>query len=115
MEPFVPIPGKPPRQVVIDRQRKLFASINIEDLLLELVRTRNILNYIHNRESTIKTQLLIKLIGSHLSLLTILSMIAVSQRNGLSTELTLRLAPSTPYQAKDSTEMRVAVASGDQS
>ena len=44
----MPIPGKPPRQVVIDRQRKLFASINIEDLLLELVRTRNILNYIHN-------------------------------------------------------------------
>jgi hypothetical protein len=38
MEPFIPIPGKPPRQVVIDRQRKLFASLNIEDLLLELVR-----------------------------------------------------------------------------
>jgi len=36
MEPFVPIPGKPPRQVVIDRQRKLFASLNIEELLLEL-------------------------------------------------------------------------------
>lgn len=52
MEPFVPIPGKPPRQVVIDRQRKLFASINIEDLLLELVSSRNYLNY---RESTTKT------------------------------------------------------------
>jgi len=36
MEPHVPIPGKPPRQVVIDRQRKLFASLNIEDLLFEL-------------------------------------------------------------------------------
>jgi dynein heavy chain len=36
MEPFVPIPGKPPRKVVIDRQRKLFASLNIEDLLLDL-------------------------------------------------------------------------------
>lgn len=48
MEPFVPIPGKPPRQVVIDRQRKLFASLNIEDLLLELVSSNN-LNYIHIR------------------------------------------------------------------
>lgn len=37
MEPFKPIPGKPPRKVVIDRQRKLFASLNIEDLLYELV------------------------------------------------------------------------------
>jgi dynein heavy chain len=37
MEPFVPIPGKPPRKVVIDRQRKLFASLNIEDLLQDLV------------------------------------------------------------------------------
>jgi len=36
MEPFVPIPGRPPRRVVIDRQRKLFASLNIEELLLEL-------------------------------------------------------------------------------
>ena len=36
MEPFVPIPGKPPRKVVIDRQRKLFASLNIEELLMEL-------------------------------------------------------------------------------
>lgn len=37
MEPYVPIPGKPPRKVVIDRQRKLFASLDIEELLLELV------------------------------------------------------------------------------
>lgn len=37
MEPFNPIPGKPPRKVVIDRQRKLFASLDIEELLLELV------------------------------------------------------------------------------
>lgn len=36
MEPFMPIPGKPPRKVVIDRQRKLFASLSIEELLLEL-------------------------------------------------------------------------------
>jgi len=37
MEPFEPIPGKPPRKVVIDRQRKLFASLDIEELLAELV------------------------------------------------------------------------------
>jgi dynein heavy chain len=36
MEPFEPIPGRPPRKVVIDRQRKLFASLDIEELLLEL-------------------------------------------------------------------------------
>jgi len=36
MEPFLPIPGKPPRKVVIDRQRKLFASLSIEELLMEL-------------------------------------------------------------------------------
>ena len=36
MEPFNPIPGKPPRKVVIDRQRKLFTSLKIEDLLMEL-------------------------------------------------------------------------------
>jgi dynein heavy chain len=42
MEPFVPIPGKPPRKVVIDRQRKLFASLNIEDLLQDLVRNSSI-------------------------------------------------------------------------
>jgi dynein heavy chain len=36
MEPHQAIPGKPPRKVVIDRQRKLFASLDIEDLLLEL-------------------------------------------------------------------------------
>jgi dynein heavy chain len=36
MEPFMPIPGKPPRKVVIDRQRKLFASLDIEELLMEL-------------------------------------------------------------------------------
>jgi len=35
MEPFQPIPGKPLRKVAIDRQRKLFASLNIEELLLE--------------------------------------------------------------------------------
>jgi len=40
MEPFNPIPGKPPRKVVIDRQRKLFASLDIEELLVELVSIR---------------------------------------------------------------------------
>ena len=40
MEPFAPIPGKPPRKVVIDRQRKLFASLDIEELLLEFVSSR---------------------------------------------------------------------------
>ena len=39
MEPYQPIPGKPPRKVVIDRQRKLFASLDIEELLLEFVST----------------------------------------------------------------------------
>lgn len=37
MEPYLPIPGKPPRKVVIDRQRKLFSSLEITELLLELV------------------------------------------------------------------------------
>mgnify|MGYP007088253515 CR=1 FL=1 len=37
MEPYEPIPGRPPRKVVIDRQRKLFASLKIEELLLELI------------------------------------------------------------------------------
>ena len=41
MEPFQPIPGKPPRQVVIDRQRKLFASLDIAELLLEFVSDLN--------------------------------------------------------------------------
>jgi hypothetical protein len=43
MEPFKPIPGKPPRKVVIDRQRKLFASLDIEELLAELVSQPNLL------------------------------------------------------------------------
>lgn len=41
MEPYRPIPGKPPRKVVIDRQRKLFASLDIEELLAELVSTNS--------------------------------------------------------------------------
>ena len=36
MEPYIPIKDHPPRKVVIDRQRKLFASLSIEELLLEL-------------------------------------------------------------------------------
>ena len=34
-EPIVPIPGRTPRKVVIDRKKKLFASLRIEDLLRE--------------------------------------------------------------------------------
>jgi len=34
-EPYVTIPGNPPRKVVIDRLKKLYASMNIEDLLQE--------------------------------------------------------------------------------
>lgn len=41
MEPYEPIPGRPPRKVVIDRQRKLFASLNIEELLAELIPNMN--------------------------------------------------------------------------
>jgi hypothetical protein len=44
MEPYEPIPGKPPRKVVVDRQRKLFASLDISDLLAELVRIIQIFN-----------------------------------------------------------------------
>ena len=36
MEPYVPIPGRPPRKVVIDRLKKQYASFDIEDLLKEL-------------------------------------------------------------------------------
>lgn len=32
-EPYMPIPGRTPRKVVIDRKKKLFASLRIEDLL----------------------------------------------------------------------------------
>ena len=32
-EPYDPIPGRTPRKVVIDRKKKLFASLKIEDLL----------------------------------------------------------------------------------
>ena len=46
MEPFEPIPGKPPRKVVVDRQRKLFASLGIQELLAELVS----LNLLENIE-----------------------------------------------------------------
>jgi hypothetical protein len=42
MEPYQPIPGKPPRKVVIDRQRKLFASLDIEELLLEFVSANTV-------------------------------------------------------------------------
>ena len=36
MEPYVPIPGRPPRKVVIDRLKKQYSSFDIEDLLKEL-------------------------------------------------------------------------------
>ena len=48
MEPYKPIPGKPPRKVVIDRQRKLFASLDIEELLAELVSKPTLFK--HNNE-----------------------------------------------------------------
>ena len=34
-EPYAFIPGRTPRKVVIDRKKKLFASLRIEDLLKE--------------------------------------------------------------------------------
>mmetsp|Transcript_26004 Transcript_26004/g.4450 ORF Transcript_26004/g.4450 Transcript_26004/m.4450 type:complete len:98 (-) Transcript_26004:3-296(-) len=34
-EPFAPIPGRAPRKVVIDRKKKRYASIDIEELLRE--------------------------------------------------------------------------------
>ena len=49
MEPFEPIPGKPPRKVVIDRQRKLFSSLDIEILLIELVSSFSFLPANFNR------------------------------------------------------------------
>jgi len=36
LEPYIPLKDHPPRKVIIDRQKKLFASLNIEELLLEL-------------------------------------------------------------------------------
>ena len=60
MEPFKPIPGKPPRKVVIDRQRKLFASLEIEELLAELVskllKNSNMAPFI-NRNSFIRRKI----------------------------------------------------------
>jgi hypothetical protein len=57
MEPFNPIPGKPPRKVVIDRQRKLFASLEIEELLVELVSAKTSIcrvDQISNNDSNFK-------------------------------------------------------------
>jgi len=34
-EPYVPIPGRAPRKVVIERKKKLFESLNIETMLNE--------------------------------------------------------------------------------
>jgi hypothetical protein len=61
MEPFEPIPGKPPRKVVIDRQRKLFASLDIEELLLEFVSKAPV--------STWETPIVILMHELHLDLL----------------------------------------------
>ena len=35
MAPFIPIPGEPPRKVLIDRLQKLYESLSIEELLTE--------------------------------------------------------------------------------
>lgn len=37
LEPYVPIPGRVPRKVAIDRKKKEYASFKIEDLLVEEV------------------------------------------------------------------------------
>lgn len=36
LEPYIPLKDHPPRKVIIDRQKKLFASLNIEEILQEL-------------------------------------------------------------------------------
>jgi len=96
----VPIPGKPPRQVVIDRQRKLFASLNIEDLLLELVSTIKFKLLFIFRESTIKIHNYIKPTGSLSNLLTTPSTTVDSPRSGLSMAATQSAARSALSEGK---------------
>ena len=114
MEPFVPIPGKPPRKVVIDRQRKLFASLNIEELLLELVRPRSnhILN-INNRVLIIKIHKRHRQTGFPSSPSTTLNMTVVSHQSGSPTA-TMKKEISVPFRVKDSGEMRTAAGFGAQ-
>ena len=112
MEPFIPIPGKPPRQVVIDRQRKLFASLNIDELLLELVPHLNFNSYY--RASTIQIHRKIKLTGFPLSLLMIQNTIADYLKNGLNTEKTQLLEDLAQFQAKACGTMMKVEAIGDQ-
>lgn len=38
LEPYVPIPGRVPRKVALDRKKKEYASFHIEDLLTHEVR-----------------------------------------------------------------------------
>lgn len=38
LEPYVPIPGRVPRKVAIDRKKKEYASFHIEDLLVHEVK-----------------------------------------------------------------------------
>jgi hypothetical protein len=38
LEPYVPIPGRVPRKVAIDRKKKEYASFRIEDLLVHEVK-----------------------------------------------------------------------------
>src|SRR5690349_18467660 len=98
MEPFVPIPGKPPRKVVIDRQRKLFASLNIEELLFELV---NIILIVNTRVRALTIKILKKLrrTGYPWSRSMTQSTTADSQKSGSPT-VTTRRAASTPSQAR---------------
>jgi hypothetical protein len=112
MEPFVPIPGKPPRKVVIDRQRKLFASLNIEELLLEHVVT-NKFNYFY-RESIIKILRRPKLTGCHSNHLMTQNMTVVSQMSGYLT-VTMITVALIQFQVWDSGKMITVVDIGEQS
>jgi len=113
MEPIEPIPGKPPRRVVIDRQRKLFASLEIADLLAELVRNSNLAANL-NRASTIQLQLSAKKTGCLLSTLTTQSTTAVSHLSGSVTAIN-PTAPSALSPAKVFISTRKMSAPGDPS
>jgi hypothetical protein len=114
MEPFEPIPGRPPRKVVVDRQRKLFASLEIEELLLELVSITNFMNSLNsynNRALTTVIQASTLLIGCLLSRLMIRNMTAVCHMSGSPSE---RLRPaSIPFAVKDSSARLTVVLTGD--
>jgi hypothetical protein len=110
MEPYIPIPGKPPRQVVIDRQRKLFTSLSIEDLLLELVNLKFLRLY---RVLTTRILRKIKQIGFLLSLLMTQNTIADSQTNGLNMEMTQSQGDSALFLVKAYGLMKMEEVIGD--